>query len=444
MAEERIQIELRNDGLEAVVRVIPGEALEPDRVEAALTAAGVRHGIVEEVKTAVENSIHDGNFGLPERIIARGDTPEPGADGGIELDVEVGRVAYTRRADGSLDWFEQNALTCVDEGDEIGRVNEPGEGTPGKTVDGSAIPATPGKPSEPVLGDGIELTKEGLLLATRSGAVSVRGENQIDVLDHFEHSGDVDMSSGNLSTKGSLTVTGNVNTNFEVKATGDLLIKGGVFGGTIDAGGNVQVGQGISVGEKGFVDVGGDLAAHHAQMTTLRAGGCVLLATDSVGNEIVSRSIEVGKRIFGGTATCETRTQVLEAGSPSGAGTNLRVAEPFTSPREKARRKAELHSESRALSRGKGGKDAERHGRKKTGKKARAHIAIDRKTTEDAKDLASQRRALMQVAEVIVLGRVNPGVRIRFGSRRIDIDTALGATRFSFDPERKQITSTPL
>ena len=338
MAEERIQIEIANEGLEATIRVKPGEALSPNAVGEALAKAGIVFGIDANVVRTIEARIDDENFEFPAQRIARGRVPIPGKDGGIEFDVEVGVVAYKRRKDGTLDWFERNSLTCVEQGQDIGRVSPATPGRPGTTVDGEVSPAEPGRQDEPVLGDGIELTKEGRLVALRSGALSVRGPNQFDVLDHVEHPGDVDMASGNLETRGSLSVGGNVNDNFVVKTGGDLTVKGAVHGGHLDVGGHLHVGRGISPGEKGQIETGGDLSAHHAQMATLTVRGTTLIATDSIGNTIKTHSLEVGRRLFGGSATAECRIQTLDAGAPSGAGTKLRVAEPYTSARRRGDR----------------------------------------------------------------------------------------------------------
>ncbi|MDP6981395.1 MAG: FapA family protein [Myxococcota bacterium] len=439
MAEERIEVEVDSEGLEAFIRVARGEPMEPEAVKQALAAAEVSYGIDEQVLGAIESRIHDENFEAPEQTIARGKAPRHGKDGAIELEITIGPLAFTRRGDGSLDWFERCTLTRVAEGDELGFVRPPTDGRPGTSVDGSELPATPGKPQGSVLGDGVELTDKARLIARRSGAAMFKNGNQLDVLEHVEHSGDVDMKSGNLETDGSLTITGNVNTNLEVTAKGDVEIKGAVFGGRVDAGGSLRVARGITAGESGVVDVGGDLVVHHAQMASLRAGGQVVFATDSVGNQIHARSLEVGKRLFGGTATVETLIRTHEAGAKTGAGTRLRVAEPFTSAREEAHRKAELHKERRKISQGKQDGGSERHSRKKKGKRGRERMAIDRKETQHKREHAAARRALMEVAEIQVPGIVNVGVQIRFGSRRMNIDKAMRATRFTFDPEAKRI-----
>ncbi len=440
MAEERIQVEIQNDTLEALIRVVAGEALERDAVACALVEAEVVFGIDERVKQTIESRIHDESFEAPEQVIAKGKPPRAGKDGGIELDVEVGPLAFSRRADGSVDWFERSTLTRVSEGADLGFVRPPTEGRSGKGVDGSELQPTPGKEMSAVVGDGVELTNEGRLVAKRSGALLFKNGNQVDVLEHVEHGGDVDMRSGNLETDGSLTVTGNLNANFEIQARGDVEIKGAVFGGRVCAGGNLQVARGITAGDSGSIDVGGDLIVHHAQMAKLRAGGRAMFVTDSVGNEVNSRVCEVGKRLRGGTTVVETLIRTQDAGAPDGAGTRLRVAEPFTSPREEAHRNAALDKERRKVSRGKQDGGSERHSRKKGGKRARAQVAIDTKASETTRERAAKRRELMKVAEIHVLGTVNVGVQVRFGSRRLDIDAPTRATRFTFDPETKRIT----
>ncbi len=439
MAEERIKVEVDNGGLEAFIRVARGNPMEPEAVKEALAAAEVTFGIDEQVLGTIESRIHDANFEVPEQTIAHGRVPRPGKDGRIELGITIGPLACTQRRDGSLDWFERSTLTRVAEGEDLGFVRPPTEGRPGTSVDGCEIPAKPGTPETPVLGDGVELTNDAHLIALRSGAAMFKNGNQLDVLEHVEHSGDVDMRSGHLKTDGSLTITGNVNTNLEVTALGDVEIKGAIFGGSVRAGGSLKVARGINTGDSGVVEVGGDLVVHHAQMASLRAGGHVIFATDSVGNETHACSLEVGKRLFGGTATVETLIRTHEAGAKTGAGTKLRVAEPFISAPKEARRKAKLHKERRKVSRGKQDGGAARHSRKKDGRRERERMAIDRQDSRQKCDRAAARAALMKVAEIQVPGTVNAGVQVRFGSRRMDIDKPMRATRFAFDPETKRI-----
>lgn len=444
MAEERIQLTIADGGLEASVQIEPGAALDDEALSAALAAAGVCFGVDTAAVAEIDAQLHDPAFALRERVIARGKPPRDGKDGAIDLAIEIGPLPGTQRRDGSLDWFERSTLTRIREGERIGSIRPPTPGRPGKSVDGNEIEQTAGAPVEPVLGDGVRLEEGGELVAARSGAVTFRGGNQLDVLEHAEHKGDVDMRSGHLKTDGSLTITGSVNANFEVQARGDVEVKGSIFGGRVEAGGSLRVGVGINAGETGCIDVGGDLIVRHAQMATLYADGHAGFATDSVGNEIRARSIEVGRRLMGGTATVETTIVAQETGSESGAPTRLRVAEPFSSPRLKVRRKAEALRKQRDLGRGQRGETEDRKERNKGGRRARASLAVHRLETERKRELLDERARLLPLAQIEVAGTVHPGVRVRFGSRRFDVETTLRAVRFSYDGESRSIIVAPL
>ncbi len=444
MADERIQIQIAEGGLEARWKIEAGEALERDAVRAALDDAGVTIGIDPRLMLECEERIHDENFQQAETVIARGKAPVAGKDGQLELNFLPGPQAGRRRPDGSLDWLDRCWLTRVEAGHELAIILPPTNGRPGTRVDGQEIPTTPGKACSVATGDGVEVGDDGVIRSLREGAIQYREGEKVDVLEHYEHSGDVDIRSGHLSSDGTITVTGNVNTNFEVKSKGDIAINGAVFGGRVVAKGNVQIGRGISGGEDGYVEAGGDLLAHHAQSSRLHSGGAVVIATDCVGTQLHARKLEVGRALLGGESVVETLIVSRDVGSASGAGTMLQVGEPYESLREATRRKAATQKNQRTISRARKGRSDNSRTRIKRGRSSRDRLAIDREKTKQQREKVARRAELMKVAQIDVTGKVNVGVQIRFGNRRLVIDERLEATRFAFDAETRSITITRL
>ncbi len=129
--------------------------------------------------------------------------------------------------------------------DGIAVKTPPKPGLPGKGVSGKAIP--PKKPRDPRLraGKGVELKQEGdfvLAVATTSGWPRYNEASGIVEVDEvYYHRGDVDLSSGNLKTSGSIEVAGNVFEGMRVESEGNQTISGTVTDAELIAWGNITV-----------------------------------------------------------------------------------------------------------------------------------------------------------------------------------------------------------
>lgn len=440
MPGNRIEIEVDDDGLLAKISIAPGDGLAAGSIAAALEAAGVVFGVDERAKVEFEHRIRDDGFSLDKQPIARGTPPSPGQDATLELAFQPGPLPGMSRSDGSLDLLDRGLLTRVSAGDTIAIALPARDGEPGVQVTGQETAGLPGKESTIALGTGVEQLEDGTLQAAINGAIHWKPGSLLDVLEYYQHSGDVDVRSGHLSTDGSVSITGTVNENFQVHAGGDIEIKGAVFGGRVEAKGNVQVAGAINGGDNGYVRAGGDLRARHAQAARMACRGTLFLATDCVSTSLHAAKLEVGRRILGGKSIVETTIVALCAGSESGAGTLLRVAEPLESVRDSKCAEAAIDKVKRTIARR--GAGTGRGKRAKGGKKSRANLTLEREKLKQQQKRCATRAELLKIAYIDIEGSVGAGVEIRFGSRRLHIETTLGPTRFEFDPETRSIAAT--
>ncbi|MCH7867012.1 MAG: DUF342 domain-containing protein [Myxococcales bacterium] len=441
MAGDRIQIAVDDDGLEATISIAPGDSLGKGAVAAALEAAGIVHGVDERELVELESRIGNEKFSLDQQPIAQGTPPSPGQDGKLELTFQPGPHPGMSRSDGSLDLLNRGLLTRVSVGDAVAYAHIAVDGAPGIQVTGKAIAGLPGKESTIALGSGVEKLDNGTIQSLKDGAVHFRPGSLLDVLDHYQHSGDVDVRSGHLETEGSISITGAVNENFEVRAGGDIDIKGAVFGGRVDGKGNVQVAGAINGGDRGYVRAGGDLRARHAQNARVECRGTLSLATDCVSTSLRAQKLEVGRRVLGGEAIVETLIVALEAGSESGAGTLLRVGEPYQSVRDQKAIETALHKTKRTIARRGASRGGVKGFRAKGGKKSRTNLALEREELKQRQERCAARAELLKVARIDIEGTVGVGVEICFGSRRLHIETNLGPTRFEYDEEARHISA---
>lgn len=94
------------------------------------------------------------------------------------------------------------------------------------------------------------------LVATVSGNASVQGQN-INVEPNLVISGNVDFHTGNIDFPSPVTVTGDIESGFRLKADGDVAIGGVVDGGTVIATGDVIVRGGFlaeAEGQHGHIE----------------------------------------------------------------------------------------------------------------------------------------------------------------------------------------------
>ncbi|MBF0171755.1 MAG: DUF342 domain-containing protein, partial [Nitrospinae bacterium] len=136
------------------------------------------------------------------------------------------------------------------------------------TVDelvGPGVTATPGA------------TPEGkILVAARDGYLGVRDDTLV-VTPLYELFRDVDGQTGDLTVTGNVRIHGGVLAGRSVTVDGDLEILGLVEGARVKASGNLLLRGGIAGGGEGLGVAGRDLLASYAQQASLEAAGAIVL-----------------------------------------------------------------------------------------------------------------------------------------------------------------------
>jgi len=407
----------------AVVQATAGTAMSAADVRSALAAGRIVHGLDDEVIDALGQKLADATFG-GETLVARGTPPVAGEDGRIEGVAPPGTQAGMPREDGSIDYRERLFLIGVSVGTELGRIVPPTAGTPGTDVNGGAVPAKSGKPTTIRIGAGAKV-QGASVLATRAG-VLLRTARTLDVVPLFTHGGDVDYSSGNLHTDGSLAVQGDVREGFVTTASGDVQVQGAVTDGTVHAGGSVEIG-GCVIGRHAVVHADGDVACRHATSAAIEAGGTVTIADQATHCHIRAAVVKVVERhgvLLGGETRARDRITVRNAGSPGGAETLLVVGDVL----------AEATKSVRAT----GAARLDEHAQQRHGSGTDLH-SDDAANAERRKLRLHQREALAKAC-VEIQGTIHPGVRVVFGERSWTCNTARHGLRLRWDAASETIT----
>lgn len=427
----RIHLTVRSDGLLVEAIADAGQPCTRDELVRAITAAGITDGLDDAAITRFANDLL-GTTPLPATIVARGRAPEPGTDGDVQRAFATQPSVGRQFPDGHIDWHERDLLHPAATGDLVASIVAPSPGVPGVDVRGHELTAKPGRPHTVRFGPGVQLDG-ARVLAAKNGVV-LQNARTVDVVDRFEHSGDVDLKSGNLHTKGTLGVQGDVREQCLVEAGGDVVIRGAVQGATVVSGGSVFVGAGVLHGS--VVTADGNITARHATSSRLEAVLDVQLGDEATHSFLRGENIRIVKghgAAFGGELRARTSIALVAAGTANGAPTLLAVADVVDEHAEVVR----ATNQDTKVNRNFGRPARDLNG--PSGKSARTAMKSDDRARTERLRVVQRQRALLQGASITITGTLHAGVRIRFGDASLVVDTPRTHVRFRWDAANDRI-----
>jgi uncharacterized protein (DUF342 family) len=440
VGNDRIHIQISEDGLEAHASVEVGPKATLEDLRAALAAAGVVHGIDDLACQELGGKLADEAFEAQCEFVARGIPPERGEDGSLSLEFTPGAQPGKKREDGSIDLFDRELLTIVEEGERLAVRHPPGEGSVGTSVDGKAIVAADGSPEPTQLGKGATEDSGGVITATRGGVIQFQSGRLLDAVSHHVHAGDVDVESGQLEMVGSLSVQGAVRPNLCVRVQGDVEVLGCVDAGCVYVRGDLRIGDGVIGGDAGRISAEGSAVVRHLQAARIECGGTLAVQSHAVNCEISAAEIQIGGRLLGGRASCETRMELCEAGSAAGAMTVLRAAEPLEQPLAATREVAPAAEVGRRSSQT--AKSQAKESRSPSGGAVgsiKARREEERAAAKRSEERMRLHLELRETAEIRVSGAVHEGVVVHFGTHQLRVEQPTSHVRFCFDPDADAI-----
>lgn len=289
-----------------------------------LEAKGIKRGInEEEIRQFLQHKEY-----CEDILIAEGAPPVQGRDAYIEYQFNTDKKAKpTLKEDGSVDFFNLNILNHCKKGDVLAVLHKEEQGKAGVDLFGEPIRPADVKPAVLKFGNNIELSENGMMLTSLVDGHVELVENSVFVSDMLEVE-NVDNSTGNIDYEGSVQINGNVSTNFEVKARGDIVVKGVVEGATLQADGNIIIARGMNGMGRGSLSAGGNIVAKFLENATAQADGYI--ASESILHSRIMAGGEVnvdGKRGFitGGRVCATGGINVKTLGSEMGADTIVEV-----------------------------------------------------------------------------------------------------------------------
>ncbi len=431
----RAYVELRSPGADE-------QGLAVEEIGAALTAAGVVHGVrPAEIERALEMLNLRGS--LPRPIcLARGDAYEAGRPAHLELAIGAELTAGTvGRGEGQIDFRERSSVKNVCAGQLIATWSPATPGTPGCRVDGTPLP-TEKVESRPVKAGknvAVHEQEDGSLTyeAEIDGMLDVGNGSELSVVDVLQIDGDVDYGTGNLNATGAIVIRGSIRSTFRVASEKDVIVHGSIEDARVEAGGAIEVQQGIVGGEFGFVTAESTLQCTHAQNAKIRAGGDVTIGRMDIGSEIRS-----GGRILataangilrGGRYSALNGLEARELGSEYGVPTWIQVG-PGPEVVAELRR---VQGELRKLA-------EEQHQALQEGSEAQ-RLKLEKQERElrvweiELNELLASTPPVIKVESVI-----HAGVELHSAGAHLKTDHHINHVRFRFDSDEGEIKAEPL
>lgn len=274
---------------------------------------------------------------LEEILVAEGREPVQGKHAYIEYKFNTDKKAKpTLNGDGSVDFFHLNILNHCNKGDVLAVLHPEEPGKPGEDLSGNRIAPAEVRKETLKFGHNIELSEDRSTITAKVDGHVELVEGTVFVSDELLVE-NVDNSTGNIDYEGNVQIGGNVATNFQVKAKGDIVVKGVVEGAQLTAGGNIIIARGMNGMGRGILKAGGNIVAKFLENATAEAEGYV--ASESILHSRVTAGGEVnvdGRRGFitGGKVCATGSIHVKTLGSEMGADT---IVEVGADPKRKAR-----------------------------------------------------------------------------------------------------------
>lgn len=282
-------------------------------------------------------------------LVAEGKIPEEGEDGYLEYLVNTDiDITPKITEDGRVDFYNINAIITVDENQELAVYHPHRDGVNGNDVYGHILEAKEVKKSKLPMGKNTKL-KEGdpnTVVSKVSGNL-YKKDNLLNISEVHVIKGNVDFATGNLETKASLKVMGDVKTGFRIDAGDMVEIKGVVEDSFIKAGGNVLISSGFTGSGGGVIMSEGNVELKYVRNQKIYAHGVINVLNEAIDSELYAKNrIQVtgGKNmaVFGGHLIAGNSVETNHLGNEYSVPTLVEVGYDYESVNQMNKFKYEI------------------------------------------------------------------------------------------------------
>ena len=320
----KVYIDVSRDKMEALARfeIKDNESIPTkDMIMEALAQKNVVFGIDEE---AVDEAAKSGKL----TKVAVGVPPENGVDAKIirKFDLGIKGKPVIDEHD-RVHYKDLNYFCLAKKGQVLAERVPHTTGTAGTNLHGAPVRQKPGKPKPVPAGKNTSIKDENFVISEIDGQIVDTG-SKISVDPHLDIKGDVGMATGNIDFVGAVTVSGNVQEGFILKATGDIEINGMISGANV-IGRNIYVKGGVQGMNRGEIRAENDFQATFAENADIEAGGNVIISDVAMHSTIrAGHTLAVeGKRglVNGGFLAAGEEIRANTIGNTMNVSTRLTV-----------------------------------------------------------------------------------------------------------------------
>lgn len=353
------KLEITRDGMEAYITLINEDFLNNRGLEVNIDKDEKIMAIVKEIKDIIKVGLMEdqligvlnNEFYGEKVLIAEGIKAIDGKDGYVKYNFELDKKATPKvKNDGTVDYRELDIINNVKKGDVLAELIPAKDGKDGYRVTGEIIKYKPGKPPYIKYGKNIELLEDGKTLVSKiDGLVELKG-NRLIVSEFFEVK-NVNNETGNIYFNGTVLVRENALNGFQIKADGDVEVRGVVEGAYIENKGDVIIRQGIQGYNRPTIQTKGNITTKFVENAIINVGGNIMAEAIMHSQIACKGNINlIGKRglIVGGICRAGKEIKAKTIGSSMATSTILEVGtDPYALERkEKLKQELEIAEEN--------------------------------------------------------------------------------------------------
>ena len=327
---ECVKIKVSKDRLAVSIDLCPPDSDNPlpslDDVLSKLQELEIKAKINTQAIEDALAKIGDTKKPVCDITVANGQPSKNGKDGWVEFYITDPDYKPKVMEDGTVDFYEINAIEFVESNQELALYHPPMEALDGYDVFGDTIPGIKGK--SPLFPAGqntyVSPDNRNVTLAKIEGVVSTK-QGLISVSQACTINGDVDFHTGNVTYKGSIIIKGDVKSGFELDSTDKIEIGGCVEDAIIKSGNDIIIKRGfIGVG-KGSIHSERNISIAFVRNQSVFSRQSIFVTREVVDAKLYANDrIQVGGRrisIVGGHAIAKNAIEVETLGNEFGTST---------------------------------------------------------------------------------------------------------------------------
>ncbi len=322
-------IRVSSNGMTAYVMIETQDEMffDEDLVFQYLNNVGITHGIKKDV---IRDLFTERQFD-EEVCVAKGKLPTKGKDGRIEYTLHVDDLNYKPKEvdQHKVSYKDINLYEYIQAGGVLAKKIPPVSGKSGYTVLGREIPAREPQAAQFPQMNYTKISDDDLHLVATEDCCITKREGVIHLEPALKISESISYKTGNISTKVSVIVNGDVLTGFSIKTEKDIHVGKIVEGAYLEAKEAITVLGGVQGKGKAVLEANGDITAKFIANATANSLNSITAETEITHSQInAGEDVVVSGHpgnIVGGEIIADSNVIASNIGSELGVKTVIRL-----------------------------------------------------------------------------------------------------------------------